>query len=412
MVRRSRIDRPLQWGIIAPPFSPVSTFINTLLDDADSGAALATLVAAGTAIVNSFTKTQSWAKGADIASAAPLVLGTDGNYFDVTGTSDFAAITVAAGTLFMLQFDENLTMTDGASLDLGGADIKTAIGDRGLFFATAANTVTLLSYLRASASSRGLPRGYGFGCVLSRDAGDTTNDVNVTAGEWRDSTNAHDIVLTGEITKKIDAPWAVGDDAGGLDGSESVAGTPDNDTWYFVHLIRRNDTGVVDVLFSESATAPTLPTGYDVFRRIGAVRRGTAATLAFTQHGDEFLWSATVNDVDLATLGTSTVSYALTVPLGIIVTAIFNAYAAKAGLSVTLRALDTADETVDETGAAGTSPNLAGNNTEPGATTAEAAGLFRIRTNISGEIGARSAAASTTILISTLGWADDRGRSA
>lgn len=98
--------------------------------------------------VNTFTKTQIWTKGADIASASPLVLGTDGNYFDVTGTTGFSAITVAAGTLFMLQFDGALTMTDGASLDLGGNNIITAAGDRGLFFATAANTVQMMAFQR------------------------------------------------------------------------------------------------------------------------------------------------------------------------------------------------------------------------------------------------------------------------
>jgi len=44
-----------------------------------------------------------WDKGADIASADPLILGTDGNYFDVTGTTNFASITVPVNNLFMLQ---------------------------------------------------------------------------------------------------------------------------------------------------------------------------------------------------------------------------------------------------------------------------------------------------------------------
>ncbi|KKK46686.1 hypothetical protein LCGC14_3162750, partial [marine sediment metagenome] len=37
------------------------------------------------------------------------------------------------------------TMTDGANLDLGGANIVTAAGDRGIFFAVAANTVELVA---------------------------------------------------------------------------------------------------------------------------------------------------------------------------------------------------------------------------------------------------------------------------
>lgn len=93
-----------------------------------------------------------FAKGGDIASASPLVIDTDGNYFDVTGTTGFSAMTVAAGLLFMLQFDGALTMTDGASLDLGGADITTAAGDRAVFYATAADTVQMLSYFREGTS--------------------------------------------------------------------------------------------------------------------------------------------------------------------------------------------------------------------------------------------------------------------
>ena len=127
---------------------PVTSYIETLLDDSNSGAALTTLLAAGTAIVNTFSATQRWAKGGDLSSASPLVLDTDGNYFDVTGTTGFSAITVAAGTFFMLQFDGALTLTHGASLDLPGeANITTAAGDRAICFATAANTVHVLAFV-------------------------------------------------------------------------------------------------------------------------------------------------------------------------------------------------------------------------------------------------------------------------
>lgn len=90
-------------------------------------------------------------KGGDIASASPLVIDTDGNYFDVTGTTNFAAMTVAAGALFIVQFDGVLTMTHHATnLDLPGeANITTAAGDSMICFATGANTVHVLSYTRA-----------------------------------------------------------------------------------------------------------------------------------------------------------------------------------------------------------------------------------------------------------------------
>lgn len=99
-----------------------------------------------------FAKPMVWTKGADVASASPLVLVFDGNYFDVTGTTGFSQITCPVGSLFILQFDGALTMTDGANLDLGGNNITTAAGDRALFFAHTANTAQLIAYRKEGQS--------------------------------------------------------------------------------------------------------------------------------------------------------------------------------------------------------------------------------------------------------------------
>lgn len=49
--------------------------------------------------------TQQWAKGADLASAATLTLGSDGNSFDVTGSAPITAISATpAGTVIILKF--------------------------------------------------------------------------------------------------------------------------------------------------------------------------------------------------------------------------------------------------------------------------------------------------------------------
>ena len=119
-----------------------------------AAAALTALAAAGTTISNTFTKIQIYTKGGDLTSASPLVLDTDGNYFDVSGTTGFSQITCTAGSWFILQFDAALTMTDGANLDLGGVNIVTAAGDRGTFFAVAANTAQLQSYTREGVEPR------------------------------------------------------------------------------------------------------------------------------------------------------------------------------------------------------------------------------------------------------------------
>lgn len=75
-------------------------------------------------------------KGADIASASALTLGTDGNFFDVTGTTTITSIgTVGVGTEVTLQFDAVLQLTHHAT-DLilpGAVNITTAAGDIGTF---------------------------------------------------------------------------------------------------------------------------------------------------------------------------------------------------------------------------------------------------------------------------------------
>ena len=94
-------------------------------------------------------------KGADIASADPLVIVAGSNYYIVTGTTGFNDMTVAANHHFFLEFAGALVMTHvGGALDLpSGAAITTAAGDVGEFFATAANVVTCVSYTRANGKS-------------------------------------------------------------------------------------------------------------------------------------------------------------------------------------------------------------------------------------------------------------------
>ena len=86
-------------------------------------------------------------KGGDLTSANPLVIDTDGDYFDVTGTTNFASMTVAADRQFTLQFDGILTMTHHATnLDLPGeANITTVAGDVATFQSTGTKTVQCIN---------------------------------------------------------------------------------------------------------------------------------------------------------------------------------------------------------------------------------------------------------------------------
>ena len=93
-------------------------------------------------------------KGADIASAGTLVVGTDGSYFDITGTTGITGFTVDAGRTFTLQFDGIVTLTNGASLVLSGAaNFTTAAGDRLTFTAVAADTVVQVGHSLVSGGS-------------------------------------------------------------------------------------------------------------------------------------------------------------------------------------------------------------------------------------------------------------------
>jgi len=95
-------------------------------------------------------------KGADIASATTLVLGDDGLFFDVTGTTAITAITTkGVGTQVTLQFDGILTLTHQAA-DLilpGAANITTAAGDIAIFYEYAAGDWQCVNYEKADGTS-------------------------------------------------------------------------------------------------------------------------------------------------------------------------------------------------------------------------------------------------------------------
>lgn len=254
-----------------------------------------------------------------------------------------------------------------------------------------------------------LLKGHLYGLTLSNNMTDATNDIDIASGQATDDDAEVVMVLASALTKRLDASWAVGTNQGMLDGTESVAGTPDTSTWYFIYLIRRSDTGVVDVLASESASSPTMPTNYDQKRRIGSIFFGaTSAIRGFTQNGDKFRWKVAIQNVSAASTGTSAVTRTLSLPVGIVVEAEITGFLALgAAGSTACYALITA---LDETDTAPSSSlfNVAianQGNLQLGTT-------LYVKTNTSAQIRSRlsASAADITLIINTFGWIDTRGR--
>jgi hypothetical protein len=112
-----------------------------------------------------------------------------------------------------------------------------------------------------------LPTLYRTGYQWIRSSTSPSNAITVYPGNCRSDDDTEDIVRSSILTKGLDATWAVGNNAGGLD-----TGTLNTNTWYFGWAIKRTDTGVTDMLHSASPSSPTLPTNYSKKRLVVALR--------------------------------------------------------------------------------------------------------------------------------------------
>lgn len=115
------------------------------------------------------------------------------------------------------------------------------------------------------------------GCINGwtyANGSDATNDIDIAAGGGMDSTDAY-WMSSSALTKRSDAAWTVGTGNGWLD--TGVIGN----AYYYIWMIARSDTGVVDSLLSLSASSPTMPANYDFKRLIGWIVRESGAIVAF-----------------------------------------------------------------------------------------------------------------------------------
>ena len=278
----------------------------------DGGNKMTGLIDAGGFGFTNLATLGSAAEATIASSSTTDLLGSTALFNVISGTTTITSLGTGTNRVKVARFSGALTLTHNAtSLILpGGANIVTAAGDVMIVVSDGSSNARVASYQRAaSAPASGLPKGYLYGLTLSNNASDATNDIDIAAGEAMDATGFYKMALASSITKRLDASWAVGTGNGGLD-----TGTIAN-AWYYLWLIARSDTGVVDVLFSASASSPTMPANYDYKRRIGAVYRTGGALKAFKQVDDRFMWLVPVLDASTTNPGTSAVSKTLTVPV-------------------------------------------------------------------------------------------------
>ncbi len=250
-----------------------------------------------------------------------------------------------------------------------------------------------------------LAQGHLYGLTLSNNGSDATNDIDIATGTALDSTNAKLLRLTSALTKQLDSAWSVGTNAGGLD-TGSIANTT-----YHMWLIMRSDTGVVDVLFSTSASSPTMPANYDYKRRIGSIIRAGGGISGFVQVGDTFIRKDSALDINATNPGTSAVTRTLSVPTCLTLDAIVRMVctdtnaASSRSWGALLSSLDTTDEAPSLSNSQiyilGVNVNIRGS-----------VGDFKVRTNTSAQIRSRvgTSDADVAIVIRTVGWVDTRGR--
>lgn len=249
-----------------------------------------------------------------------------------------------------------------------------------------------------------IARSYLAGLTFSTAGASAT--MSIAAGLAADSTNA--ILMNLSAIAKTTSAWAVGSGNGGID-----QGAIANATWYHFYSIRRPDTGVTDVIFSLSASAPTLPANYTQYRRIGSGKtNGSAQWLKFSQVRDRFIWDISVVDVDATNPGTAAVTRTLTVPTGIIVDALLIA-GRYGGTNINGNVVISSLDVSDQTPQAASTAALTGNVTVSNAST-NAWGMSNVqcRTNTSAQVRSRLdvSGAADHLGIITIGWIDNRGQ--
>lgn len=189
---------------------PLATEFNGNIENVNiaAGAAIAESklnLSSITQAVTMSSKQFLWAKGADVASATSIALGTDGNYFDITGTTDIETITAKqAGSVVLLQFDGALNLVDDTgNLELNGSDLSVNAEDHVILVSDGTNWHLATSSKRPDSLSENYRDQF-----TIRQATSTT--ITVNQGILEVNTNKIEKTAATTLTLTTAGDWAGG----------------------------------------------------------------------------------------------------------------------------------------------------------------------------------------------------------
>ena len=265
------------------------------------------------------------------------------------------------------------------------------------------NTTQLATtaFTQQAVAAGALPPGHLFGLTVANNVTDATNDIDVSAGSARDSTNAVGMVLAAALTKRLDANWAAGTNQGMRYSGAAIA----NGT-YHIYLVAKAAGADVDVYADASASEATVlahlqaETGgsaYLYVRRIFSIVRASAAIRPFVHYGATVLWSSPVADISEPPSTTAALK-TLSVPLGIVVAPIVSLFLSIDG-NARISSPSQADVSANNNSGQFRSGGSAQQSIPPG-----------YYTNTSAQLRLRCDVTTGTVGINTQGYVDHRGR--
>lgn len=335
------------------------------------------------------------------AAMQPVVAAaTTGTALTNLGFSAFFKTLIGAATVQALRTLFTPLTTKGDLWVFGAADTRQAVGTDGQLLSGDSTQAAGLRYIDPGF------RGYLSGCQLTWVSG---TSITVGAGSCRDDADTENLKLAAALTmSNLTVGWAVGNNQPKIRTGVVLA----NGMTLHVYVIKRTDTGVVDVLLSDEASNPTLPANYTKSRRVASIRFGAGVQTIpqFVQHGDDFAWF-TPPALDKNGAGTSAnrTLTTMTIPTGLPFWWYGRVTVAGGASGAQLIALT--DPAVADVAPGGAATPLTDGEWS-GAASSTLGFTARCWTNSSAQIGVRVFNTTDAFQIQTMGWIDRRGRDA